>query len=777
MTDIKNVAVLGSGVMGAGIAAHLANAGVNVLLMDLPQKGIGKKNALAKEAIEKLKKSNPAAFMSKAFVKNVEAGNFDDDLSRVKDMDWVIEVVVERLDIKQDLYAKLEEFRGEHTVISSNTSTIPLEKLVEGRSDAFKKHFLITHFFNPPRYMRLLEIIKGKNTDEGVANRVMDFCDRALGKDIVECHDTPGFIANRIGTYWLQTALLEAIDQDMTVEEVDKLFARPMGIPKTGVFALMDLVGLDLMPLIGKSMKEALPASDAYVQSYAEPEVVSNMIANGYTGRKGKGGFYRLNKESGKKIKEAVNLKTGEYAPANRKVNLGCLSVSKQGLDKMLSYGDRGGDYAWSVLSKVLVYTASLVPEIADDVYAVDQAMKSGYNWKYGPFELIDRMGPAWFAAKLKDEGREVPKVLETVGKNTFFRTHDGKRQYMTLSGEYADAPRREGVLLLSDIKLAHKPVAKNGSAALWDIGDSVLCLEFTSKQNSIDFDIMAMIEQACDLCDQGQFKALVLHNEGTNFSVGANIGLALFAANVGMWDLIAELLEKGQMVYKRLKYSNFPVVAAPSGMALGGGCEVILHSNAVQAHAESYVGLVEVGVGLVPAWGGCKEMLHRYISTAGGFGGSMAAVAKVFEVVGTAQVAKSANEALEMKFFEADHTGITMNRNRLLADAKSRALSMVDGFEAPEEIEMSLPGGTAKVAMSMAVKGFVKAGKASPYDEEIAKRLAVILSGGDTDPTDKEDENYILKLERDAFMLLIKDGRTLARMESILTTGKPLRN
>lgn len=777
MGQIKNVAVLGAGVMGAGIAAHLANAGVNVLLMDLPQKGIGKKNAMAKDAIEKLKKSNPAAFMNKAFAKRVEAGNFDDDLSRVKDMDWVIEVVIERLDIKQDLYAKIEKYRGEHTVISSNTSTIPLEKLVEGRSEAFQNHFLITHFFNPPRYMRLLEVIQGQKTDSNAVGHVVDFCDRHLGKNVVHCHDTPGFIANRIGTYWLQTALLEAIDQKMSVEEVDKLFARPMGIPKTGVFGLMDLVGIDLMPLIGKSMKEALPASDPYVTSYDEPKVVQNMIENGYTGRKGKGGFYRLNKDSGKKVKEAINLQTGEYAPANRKVDLPCLSVSKLGLDKMLSHGDRGSRYAWSVLSKVLSYTASLIPEIADDIHAVDEAMKSGYNWKYGPFELLDRMGAKWFANRLEKEGADVPSLLKTVGDQSFYRVHEGKRQFMTTDGDYKDIPRADGVLLLRDIKDASQPVDKNGSAALWDIGDKVLCLEFTSKQNSIDFDIMAMIEKACDLCEKKTFDALVIHNEGTNFSVGANIGLALFAANVGMWDLIAELIAKGQQIYKRMKYANFPVVAAPSGMALGGGCEVILHSNAVQAHAESYIGLVEVGVGLVPAWGGCKEMLHRYLSSNKGFGGGMASVAKVFEIIGTAQVAKSAYEAQDMKFLDAEHTGITMNRDRVLFDAKQRALSLVENYEAPEEIELSLPGGSAKVAMMMAVKGFVKAGKASPYDEVVAKHLGTVLSGGDTDATDSEDEDYILQLEREAFMILIRDERTLARMESILTTGKPLRN
>lgn len=778
MTEIKSVAVLGSGVMGAGIAGHFANAGIPVLLLDMPQKGLGKKNSLAKDAIEGLKASNPAALMNKENAKLITPGNFEDDLSKIKDVDWVIEVVVERLDIKQGLYAQIESFRGPKTVVSSNTSTIPLEKLVEGRSTDFKKNFMITHFFNPPRYMRLLELVTGKETDNTIAQGIADFCDRRLGKDVVRCHDTPGFIANRLGTYWLQTALLEAIEHGISVEEADMLFSKPMGIPKTGVFGLMDLVGIDLMPLIGKSMKEALPATDPYVQSYAEPAVVTRMIADGYTGRKGKGGFYRINKDNGGKQKEAINLQTGQYAPVNKKINLPCLGVSKLGLNRMLAHGDRGANYAWSVLSKVLCYAASLVPEISDTIYAVDQAMKTGYNWKYGPFELMDRMGAKWYADRLQTDGRPVPSLLAKVGSGTFFRVHEGKLQYFTLDGAYADAPRAEGVLLLGDIKRASKPVSKNGSAALWDIGEGVLCLEFTSKQNAIDFDIIGMMEKSIELCESKTYKALVIHNEGDNFSVGANIGLALYAANIGMWDTIGQLVEKGQSVYQRLKHSNFPVVSAPTGMALGGGCEVLLHSNAVVAHAESYVGLVEVGVGLVPAWGGCKEMLRRWLSEAGRFGGSMVAVGKVFEIVGTAQVAKSASEAIDLKYFNKAETSITMNRDRLLADAKAKALELVAaGFVAPEKVELSLPGGTARVAMSMAVKGFVKAGKASPYDEEVAKRLGVILSGGDTDPTDKENEDYILRLEREAFMASIRDERTLARMESILVTGKPLRN
>jgi 3-hydroxyacyl-CoA dehydrogenase len=775
MREIKSVAVLGSGVMGAGIAGHFANAGIQVLLLDLPQKGFGQKNAIAKGAIEGLLKSNPAALTHKKNADLITPGNFDDDLEKIKDCDWVVEVIVERLDIKQELYAKIEQLRGSNTIVSSNTSTIPLAQLVEGRSTEFKKHFLITHFFNPPRYMRLLEVVPGKDTDAQVFETIADLCDRRLGKGIVKCNDTPGFIANRIGTYWLQTAMLTAFEQKISVEEADKLFSRPMGIPKTGIFALMDLVGLDLMPLIGKSMKASLPASDPYVTSYREPDLIKKMIEDGYTGRKGKGGFYRINKESGKKVKEAMNLQTGAYETATKEVRLACLEVAREGLKRMLTFGDRGAQYAWDVLSKVLVYTASLVPEIADDIYAVDQAMKMGYNWKYGPFELIDKLGAAWFAAQLQKEGREVPALITKVGSGTFYRVENGVAQYFGTDGHYHNEPRRPGVILLRDIKLKSKPLLKNGSASLWDIGDGVCCLEFTSKQNSIDLDIINLVEQTIALVEK-DYKALVIHNEGNNFSVGANIGLALFTANIGMWDLIKQLVEKGQRVYQDLKHSSFPVVAAPSGMALGGGCEIVLHSNAVQAHTETYIGLVEGGGGLIPAWGGCKEMLLRWLGEAGRFGGAMVAVGKVFELIGTAQVAKSAAEAKEMKYLRQDDQ-ITMNKDRLLADAKARALSMVETYQAPERVDVALPGGTAKVAMMMAVKGFVKAGKASPYDEEVAKKLAEILSGGDTDATDKLSEEHILELERTAFMSLVRNPKTLARIEHILETGKPLRN
>jgi len=774
MTTIKKAAVIGSGVMGAGIAGHFANAGIPVLLLDIPQKGFGKKNSLAEGAIDRLKKSDPPALMHKKNAKLITAGNLDDDLKKLKDVDWVVEAIVEKKDIKQELYQKVEAHLPAHAVLSSNTSTIPLSELVENMSDDLQSRFMITHFFNPPRFMRLLEIVKGEKTSTDVLDRIKDFSDRSLGKGLVDCNDTPGFIANRIGTFWLQCALLEAIDRKITVEEADKLMGRPMGIPKTGVFGLLDLVGLDLMPLIGTSMKNSLPESDEYCQMFREPELLKNMIADGYTGRKGKGGFYRINKESGKKVKEVINLQTGEYSTPTE-VRLGCLDVYRDSLQRFFNFKDYGAEYAWSVWSQVLCYAARLVPEIADDIYAVDTAMKLGYNWKFGPFELLDKIGAEWFAQKLQSEGRAVPEILQKVGAGSFYRIEDGQRQYFGVDGEYHDVPRRQGQLLLGDIKLNSKPILKNASAKLWDIGDGVVCFEFTSKQNSIDADILELLQKSIAVVEK-DYKALVIHNEGSNFSVGANIGLALFAANVGVWSLIEQMVATGQKTYQALKYAPFPVVSAPSGMALGGGCEVLLHSDYVQAHAETYTGLVEVGVGLVPAWGGCKELLTRWMVESSRPAGAMVAVAKVFECIGTAKVAKSAAEAQEMLLFRPGQ-GITMNRDRLLFDAKSKALELAENYKPPQAQELALPGAVARTAMKMAVKGFVKSGKASPYDEEIAQKLSVILSGGETDIMDKVDEDRLLELEREAFMTLIHNPKTLARMGHILDTGKPLRN
>ena len=768
--EIKKAAVIGAGVMGSGIAAHMANAGIQVLLLDLPQSGLGKKNKLAEDALDKMKKADPAPFMSGDAFKRVIPGNTESDLDKLKDCDWVVEAIIEKIEYKHDLYAKIEKVIRPGTIVSSNTSTIPMVKLVDGRSADFKKNFFITHFFNPPRYTRLLEIISGSDCDKESLKTLNDFADIRLGKGVVHCKDSPGFIANRIGTFWIQKAMVEAMDRGITIEETDVLFSKPMGIPKTGVFGLVDLVGLDLIPLVTQSMRDALPKTDPFHTSYKDIPVIQKLIADGYTGRKGKGGFYRLVKQDdGSKTKESVNLKTGDYSKSV-KARLAILD-GKIDLKTLLSGKDKYAEFTWAVLSEVLRYSADIINEIADNIADIDYAMRLGYNWKFGPLELIDKMGAKWFTDRLKQEGRPVPAILEALGDGPFYKIENGRIHYFNGKG-YVELKRPDGVLMLSDIKLNSKPIAKNASASLWDIGDGVVCLEFTSKMNSLDPEIMKMIMKSIEIVKK-DYKALVVYNEGTNFSAGANLGLALFAINVAMWPLIDDIVKGGQDAYMALKYAPFPVISAPSGLALGGGCEILLHSDAVVAHAESYIGLVEVGVGIVPAWGGCKEMLTRTLSSKRRPGGGMVAVGKVFETIGTAKVNKSAFEAKE-NFFIHDEDPIVMNRDRVLADAKAHALKLVDGYTPPEPITLNLPGGGARVSMNMAVKAMVKIGKATEYDEEISKKLAYILTGGDDEATTEEE---IMALEREKFMELIRNPKTIARMASILETGKPLRN
>lgn len=765
---IGKVCVIGAGTMGAAIAAQVANAGVPVLLLDIVPKEGADRDAIAKAAVERMLNTEPAPFMSRRAAKLVETGNIDDHLERAAECDWIIEAVVERLDIKQSLYARIDAIRRPGTAVSSNTSTIPLAQLVEGRSEDFTAGFLVTHFFNPPRYMRLLELVTGPGTDPAIAAKVENFSDRMLGKHVVHAKDTPGFIANRIGTYWLQVAVNAAMDLGLTVEEADAIGGQPMGIPKTGIFGLIDLVGLDLMPMLQKSLGTTLPPDDAYHATVRPWPVIETMIADGFTGRKGKGGFYRLNREKGRS-KEAIDLTTGAYRPAIT------ASVPRVDLRELIAMPGKTGDFAWGVLGKTLTYAASLVPEAADTILVVDDAMKLGYNWKYGPFELIDRIGAAAFAKRLEQDGVAVPPLLTLAGDRSFYRFEGGIPQYLGLDGAYHAILRPEGVLLLEDVKRGSTALLKNGSAALWDIGDGVACLEFTSKMNALDGESITLLVEAITLV-QAQYKALVLYTDASDFSAGANLGLALFAANIAAWSEIETLITAGQQAYKAMKYAPFPVVAAPAGMALGGGCEIILHADAAQAHAECYTGLVECGVGLVPGWGGNGEMIDRWSKSGRLPRGPMPAVAKVFEIVSTATVSKSAAEAQDHLFLR-DSDGITMNRERLLADAKAKALSLVDGYAPPEAPTFHLPGASGRVALSMAAQGFRQRGLATDYDLVVSGSLATVLTGGDADPVDNVSEADLSKLEHDQFMTRLRDPRTLARIEQMLETGKPLRN
>ncbi|MEQ1704445.1 MAG: 3-hydroxyacyl-CoA dehydrogenase NAD-binding domain-containing protein [Rickettsiales bacterium] len=772
MTTIKKVAVIGSGVMGSGIAAHIAGSGTPVILLDIVPAGAESRNILTEKAIEKQLANKPSGFLHPKVTKLVTCGNLEDNLDMLADSDWIIEAVLERLDVKQDVYRKIDTVRKAGSVISSNTSTLPLKTLTDGLPENFKKDFMITHFFNPPRFMRLLEVLGGEDTRREAVLAIEQFADVKLGKTVVHCKDTPGFIANRIGVYWMMLGLVEAMRLGISPEQADAVMGKPVGMPSTGIFGLFDLIGIDLMPLIAKAMLATLPENDAFRKLYQEPDLVKKMIADGYTGRKGKGGFYRMNKEGEKKIKEVIDFKTGEYKPVKDKVELASVEAAKNGLAALLTHPDIGGQYAASVLGGTLHYAASLIPEISDDIAAVDAAMKLGYSWKYGPFEMIDKIGVGNFAGMLKTQGKAIPTILANEKKlYSALSTHNSA---LGLDGEYISIVPPAGTLMLVDIKLSKKPVIKNASASLWDIGDGIACLELTSKMNSVDPDILSLIEQTVALVKK-DFRGLVIGNDADNFSVGANLGFMLMAANIAAWKQIEDVIRAGQHAMMALKHAPFPVVSSLAGMALGGGCEIVLHSNAVQAHVESYPGLVEVGVGLIPAWGGCKEMLLRHMDI-NNPANAMPTISKVFEMIGTAKTAGSALEAKDLRILR-ESDGISMNRTRVLADAKARCLSMTDGYEAPAPQSLRLPGESGKVALFMAIDGYAASGKATPHDVVVSRILAQVLTGGDTDIADEISEQKILDLELAGFMELVKTKGTIARIEHMLQTGKPLRN
>ena len=775
---IGKVAVIGSGVMGAAIAAHAANAGADVVLLDIVPEGAEDRSVLARSAIAKMLKTRPAPFMHKRNARRITPGNLEDDLGLIADCDWICEAVIENPDIKRDLYGRLEDVRKDGSIITSNTSTMPLSVLTEGMPERFRRDFAITHFFNPPRYMRLLELVGGPDTRPEVLEELRGFCDVSLGKEVVDCRDTPGFIANRIGIYWSQVAMAKAYDLGLSVEEADAIVGKPMGIPKTGIFGLADLTGIDLGPHVIASMLKLLPETDALAQAY-DPEhglkkLMDKMIAEGYTGRKGKGGFYRMRKEGGRRIKEVLDFATGEYRPADRP-QPPSVKAAGRNMRALCEFDDKGGRYAWAVLSAVLSYSASLIPEIGEDIDAIDRAMKAGYAWKWGPFEQIDMLGVDWFVSRLEKEGREVPPLLKAAAGRPLYKEEGRSRYRMTLSGDYVEIPVPEGAWMLADIKRGAERIDGNGSASLWDLGDGVACLELHSKMNSIDDKMVEMFVKAGKIDKRG-FKALVIGTDADNFSVGANLGVALFAANIGLWPVLEGAIANLQNALMGLKYAPFPVVAAVGGMALGGGCEIALHADAVQAHAESYMGLVEVGVGLLPAGGGCKEMITRAVSNRKRPGGPMPPVAQVFEIISTAKVSTSAEEARDLGFLRRTDR-ITMNRKRLMADAKSRALELAEGYVAPEPIELFLPGPTGQAALALAVEGFVKSGRASEYDAVVSAEVARVITGGDTDITEPVSEQQLLDLERAGFMKLLHNEKTLERMEHMLTTGKPLRN
>jgi 3-hydroxyacyl-CoA dehydrogenase len=778
--DIRRAAVIGAGTMGSGIAAHLANAGIPVLLLDVVPSGASDRNVLASGALTRMRTQQPAPFMSADAMALVTAGNVEDDLAALREVDWIIEAVFEDPAVKTPLYKKIDAARKPGSIVTSNTSTIPLNTLIAGQSEAFARDFAITHFFNPPRYMRLLELVSGPATRPDVTAALTAVTDERLGKGVVVCKDTPGFIANRIGTFFMYCAMHEALRHGLTVEEADAVCGKPMGLPKTGIFGLTDLVGLDLMPHIMKSFHATLPAGDAFLALPTTFAPMDALIAAGNTGRKSKGGgFTRLVAgPTGARVKEVVDLQTGVYR-AETTPQLASLTAArgKSALRTLVAFDDRGGRFASSLLAQALSYAASLVPAIADRVSDVDQAMRLGYGWTFGPFELIDQLGASAFAALLAQHDIGVPAL---VALNTpFYRTEAGVLEELLPSGAYAAVQRAPGVLSLTDIKRRSKPVMKNGSASVWDIGDGVLCLEFTSKMNSLDPDIMAMIRQIIAAVGDGkqQYRALVIYNDADNFSVGANLMLAMFSLNIAAWDAVEQSVADGQNAYAALQHAPFPIVSAPAGMAFGGGTEILLHSDAVQAAAESYIGLVEVGVGIIPGWGGCKEMVLRHVAPVQSDAAkAMAATGQVFQTIATARTSTSAADARAIGYLRRSD-GVTMNRDRLLADAKAKALSLVDGYAPPAARTVLLSGARGKEMLMAGVTAQAAAGKVTPHDQVVADHLAAVLTGGDTDGTTPLDESALLTLERAHFMQLARTKGSLARIEHMLATGKPLRN
>ncbi len=775
---IQKVAVIGSGVMGAGIAAHCANAGCEVLLLDIVPDGAEDRNSLSKTAIQNMHKSNPEMLMHKRNSKRITPGNIEDDLHLLEDFDWVIEVVIENLDVKRDLYSRLCDNIGPETILSSNTSTLPRSKLVSELPRDVSSRFLITHFFNPPRYLPLLEVVTSPEVDESVVTRFCKFADHRLGKRVTMCNDRPGFIGNRLGVYFIQRAFKATLELGLSVEQADAMLGRPIGLPKTAVFALMDLVGIDLIPHVTESLLEHLPDDDPFHKiAGTGEEIILNMIQDGYTGRKGKGGFYRLNKDGGKKVKEARNLYTGEYLNANRRAAFPSAKMGKRGISSLMDCNDEGARLVKEVLLDSLSYAAHIVPDVSDDIYSIDGAMKVGYNWKAGPFEMMDSIGVESMVERLESSGREVPSFLSLAAeRGSFYGMEDGEITRLDPSGEMVIVNRPEDTLTVADLKRRGKPLRRNGSASIWDTGDGVLLVEYHTKMNAMDPMNMEMLLNAVDLAESEDYKGIVIGNDATNFCAGANLGLALFAANLAAWKDLEDFIGLGQDTYQTLKYCEVPVVAASAGLCLGGGAEVLMHCDAVQAHSESYVGLVEVGVGIIPAWGGCKELLGRLVDFGLVTNGPMGAVMKAFETIGTAQVAKSAEQARSMGFL-GPHDGITMNRDRLLADAKRKVLDLSENYVPPAPRTYRLPGPTGLAGLNLALSDLALSGQATPHDVVVATSLAGILTGGNTDITVAMGEDDILAMEKEAIATLGRHPDTLDRMQHMLETGKPLRN
>jgi 3-hydroxyacyl-CoA dehydrogenase len=786
---IETAAVLGSGVMGSGIAALLAGAGVRTYLLDIVPDKLpkgGDRNAIANGNLKAALKSKPAAFYSADDAKLITTGNFEDDLDKLAECDWVIEVIVENLEIKQTLMAKVSERVNDTAIVSTNTSGIDVDAIVEGLPDGFLSRWLGTHFFNPARYMKLLEIIPGKDTDPAVTQRVADLGRDVFGKGIVFAKNTPNFIGNRIGAYGMMYTVNRMLEDSLTISQVDAIMGKPLGRPKTAVFKTADMVGIDTLAHVAKNIYPAIP-DDPQREAYRVPEFIAKMVEAGRLGNKTRGGFY-TKKDGGRFVLDHT---TGEYEPLERP-SFASVDAAKgiedtaQRIKKILIEGDdEGAAFAWKVTAATLVYSAGLIPEISDSLVEIDRGMRWGYNWELGPFETWDAIGVAESVERLEKDGLSVPecvkKMLASGVKNFYEQRDDGLYYYDLVDGGYKPVDRDPKRSWIPDIKRRSDGVIEsNDGATLLDAGDGVLLVEFQTKMNAVDANIVTMLDTAVEKAEAEGWKGVVIGNHADAFSAGANLFLVFVHAQKKNWDELGEMIAGFQNVNMRLKYSNVPVVAAVGGMALGGGCEIPMHCDRVVLAGEAYVGLVEVGVGLIPAAGGCKEMICKFQA---GIPRDVAVpplnlVQKPFESIATAKVSMSGKEAIENGHLLPWQTRVVLNRDHIIQYAKQEVLGLsIAGYEPPERRAIKLAGGSVFGALVLGVDGFHRSGFATEYGVAIGRKLARVLTGGDIPENTAVDEQHVLDLEREAFLSLCGEEKTQARIEAMLKTNRPLRN
>jgi 3-hydroxyacyl-CoA dehydrogenase len=763
--------------MGSRIAAHFANAGIPALLLDIVLPNQANRNAAALGGLETALKQKPAAFFTPETKSLVTPGNFEDDLAKIKDCDWIIEAVTENLAIKRALIEKVLKHRKPRSIFSTNTSGIPLASIAEGFPTEFRQHFLGTHFFNPPRYLHLLEMIPGPETLPAVRDHVAEFADRRLGKGVVPCKDTPNFIANRIGCFLGGTVQKLTAEMDFTIEEVDALTGQLIGMPKSASFRLLDIVGLDIWAHVTKNLYDLVPG-DPWRERFVLPPFFAQMIERGWLGDKTGQGFYKRTGKGDKKEILALDWKTLEYQPSKKArfpsvEGVRNIEDLRLRLRALMALTDRPGTFLWRLFSDLVLYSASMVPEISDRIVEIDRAMRWGYANSLGPFELWDALGVEETVARMRQEERHIPETVEKMlesGAKSFYEAPDYDRrphhEYFDLqANSYKWLIDRPGITVLKDVKHAHGVVKKNGGASLIDIGDGVLCLEFHSKMNSLGDDQVSLIRAGIEETSKN-FEAMIVANQGENFSVGANLMLVLLAAQEEEWEELEAAINRFQQATMAIKYAPKPVVSAPFGMTLGGGCEVAIHSARVQASAETYIGLVEVGVGVIPGAGGTKEMLLR-------FGNAQ----KAFELIAYAKVATSAAEARNFGLLRPQDQ-ISMNPERLIDDAKALALSIAPGYvPGVPRTDVEVGGAEDLALLKTGIYLARQANYISDYDTVVGEKLANVLSGGPLTGRQTVSEQYLLDLEREAFLSLCGQRKTQERMQHMLKTGKPLRN